>query len=196
MPSKRMKSKNVRRRQTNQTVPFGVSAVPFSPSVSVFRMNLEVFIGKVTTTVTSGVIATTYAVQAGMVNNFAARFGVFDEYLIEKFLLRINTCSSNLSGLMNFWFEPQVGSTGTPAAADAKNNKTLTFAAGENGHTKTLPYNPRNAATQVWTIITTTNASIGNLKCYTNNADFGSAIAVTDYAVLTGIMTVAFRGFG
>jgi hypothetical protein len=158
-------------------------------------MDVEVFIGKITTTVTTGVISQAYAVQAAMIANFGARFVLFDEYLIQKFKLRIDTSSSNLAGILNIWFEPNVASTSAPSAADAKNNKTLTFAAGSNERTHSLTFNPKNVVTQIWNPISSTTTPIGYLKVYTNATDFAASVVATDYAVLTGVMTVYFRGF-
>jgi hypothetical protein len=176
-------------------MPFGMRGPVYTPGNTVVKLPIEVFIGKITTTVTTGVISQAYAVQAAMIANFSSRFVLFDEYLIEWFKLRIDTSSSNLAGILNIWFEPNIASTSAPSAADAKNNKTLTFAAGSNERTHTLRFNPKNAVTQSWTPISTTTAAIGYLKVYTNATDFASSIVATDYAVLTGIMQVAFRGF-
>jgi hypothetical protein len=156
----------------------------------------EVFIGKLTTTVTTGVISSTTALNAAIIANFASRFGLFDEYLIESALLRFDCCSSSNPGIFNVWCEPESGATSAPAATDAKNNKTLTFSCGDNSKTHVLRFNPHNPNTQIWTPITTVTQTCGNLKVYTNNADFGSTTVATDYVVVTGVMNLAFRGFG
>lgn len=198
MPSrkgKRSKRKGGARSANRSYMPFGNRGPVYTPGNSVTRMKIEVFIGKITTTVTTGVISQAYAVQASMIANFGARFVLFDEYMLEKFQLKIDTSSSNLAGILNIWFEPNIASTSAPGAADAKNNKTLTFPAGANERTHRLSFNPRNSVTQAWTPISTTTAPIGYLKVYTNATDFAASVVATDYAVLTGIMTVAFRGF-
>jgi hypothetical protein len=187
-------SKKIRSNR-RETVPYGSIRPVYTPGNAVQMMDIEVYVGKITTTVTTGAIAQAYAINAGLIANFGARFVAFDEYLLESFKLRVDTCSSNLAGLLNIWFEPNIASTSAPAAADAKNNKTLTFSAGSNGKTHTLMFNPKNVVTQAWTPISTTTAAFGYLKVYTDAANFASSIVATDYAVLTGIMRVYFRGF-
>jgi len=194
--SMRSTRKTKRTRTRKAAVPLGYVVANATNGQPDLTMNFELFFGKITTVVTSGLIAYTAALNVGLVNSFAARFGTsFDEYMILSLTVRINTCSSNLPGLLNVWIENQSGATGTPAATDAKSNKTLTFSAGSNEKTWSLSFNPRNTATQTWNLPSNTTASIGNLKIYTNNADFGSSVVATDYAVITGTMRVAFRGF-
>jgi hypothetical protein len=194
MKPQRRNRNGPRRGMKRNVVPYGNVIPKFSPSGSTFRMNLEVSIGKITTTVTTGLIALATAIQAGLVSNFNSRFGTtFDEYLIESFDLYINMCSSSNPGVINFWFETQ--STSSPSAADATNNKTKTISAGSNEKQWRLHFNPRNAVTQAWTPISTTTAPIGYLKTFTNNSTFASSVVATDYAVLTGTLHVAFRGW-
>ncbi len=191
-----MKRVKVTRKNRRQVVPLGSSVPSYTPGIKSTTLAVEVYIGKITTTVTTGVIAQATAIQAALMPNFASRFVLFDEYLIESFKLQVDTCSSNLSGLLNFWFEPNTASNATPTATDAKQNRTLTFAAGSNQKTHTLFFNPRNSATQIWNPITTTNTPIGYLKVYTNTVDYAASTVATDYAVLTGVMRIALRGFG
>jgi hypothetical protein len=194
MPHTKSKQKKISRR--GAAIPLGSARVPFTPGNAPMSINCEVFLGKLTTTVTSGVIASTTPIQAGIIASFGSRFALFDEYLLESFTVKLDTCSSNLAGLINVWFETNATSTATPTQNDAKDNKTLTFAAGSNDRTHKLHYNPRNAVTQVWTPISTTTVTIGNLKVYTDNSNYGSSVVATDYVVMTGVMRVSFRGFG
>jgi len=177
-----------RRRQTTALAPFS----PGQPGV-VFP--LEVFIGKLTTTVTTGVIASSTVIAASLVSNFASRFVAFDEYRIRKFEAIYQLCSSTNPGILNTWCEPLTSNTGAPVANDAKNNRTVTFSASATDKTIRLPYNPRDDNVTIWNAISTTTTSCGNLKVYTNNADFGSSIVATDYVVVTGIIWIEFRGW-
>ncbi len=169
--------------------------IPPSPGNMPIRMKLECFVGKYTTVVGTGVISQMNAIQAGLITNFATRFAMFDEYRIESFLLRVDCSSSTNPGVINVWIESNASATSLPTATDAKDNKTLTFSAGDNARTHVLSFNPRNQNTQAWTPITTTTLSCGEFKIYTDNANYASTTVATDYCVVTGTMTVAFRGF-
>ncbi len=189
------KVKNQRKLKRTSDIQVMPSSIPPYQSLNNKFFVMECYLAKVTSTVTTGVIAFTQSIEAGLVSSFGSRFDAYDEYLIEWFELRVDTCSSNLSGLLNVWIEADATNTGTPTATNAKQNKTLTFAAGANQRTHKLRYNPRNPVTQKWTPTGTTNASIGNVKVYTNTTDFAASTVATDYAVLTGTMGIWLRGF-
>jgi len=192
-----VRSRKLVRTAPRRTVSTLRTRVPNSGTNSVaVRLPIEIFIGKLTTTVTTGVIASTTAIQASLNANFAARFGTcFDEYMIQSALFKFDMCSSALPGLLNVWIESNINSGAAPTLTDAKQNKTTTFAAGSNQRTHTIFFNPKNTVTQAWTLCTTTTAPIGYLKVYTNNADFASSIVATDYVVISGVLTVAFRNY-
>jgi hypothetical protein len=195
VPNRKSRKQN-RRKPNRETIPAGMK-IQGSGTDSVFvKLPIEIFIGKLTTTVTTGVIASTTAIQAALNPNFAARFGVvFDEYMILSAIIKFDTCSSTLPGSINAWIESAIGNSAAPTLTDAKQNKTLTFPAGANQRTHKIIFNPRNVNTQAWTLCTTTTAVCGYLKVYTNNADYGSSVAATDYLVVTGVLNIAFRNF-
>lgn len=192
----KVSNRRVTRRPKRQAVPYGTLIPQYTPGIKNTRLPIEFYIGKFATTVTTGVISLTQAIESVLIPSFSSRFSVFDEYLIESVLVRINTCSSTIPGLINVWFEPNISSSGAPNATDAKDNKTLTFSASSCMNTHTLSFNPRNPGTQSWTPVSTSTTPIGYFKMYTDNANFASSTAATDYAVVTGVMTVCFRGFG
>ncbi len=195
MPRRNKNSKRQGRRP-QADLPLGNRLTAFSPGTPAMRLAVEIFVGKLTTTVTSGQISSSTAIQAALMANFGGRFVAFDEYMIEKVMFKVDCCSQNNPGLINMWCEPVASATGAPNSTDAKQNKTVTFPAGDTSKTHVMKYNPNNAVTQAWTPVSNTTAVCGNFKIYTNNADFGSTTVATDYVVVTGTIWVAFRGFG
>jgi hypothetical protein len=191
MPSTKKIMKPKPRRNTNSFL----STTPFSPGNPAIRLKLEVYVGAYATTAATGAIAVNVPITAGLINSFASRFVLFDEYVIESVTMKLNCCSSSNPGIINAWYEPVAGNTGTPTSTDAKDNKTLTFSAGDNNKTHVIGFNPKNSNTQIWSPITTTSQSCGNFKIYTDHNNFSSSTAATDYLVVSGVMTVLFRGF-
>jgi len=165
----------------------------FSPGVVAITMNIETFVAKYTTTVTTGVIATNNSIQAAMIDSFAARFVGFDQYRIRSVRFQMDCCASTNPGVINVWVEPS--GAGVPNATNAKDNYTCTFSAGDNSKHHILTYNPRDPATQVWTAVATTTSPIGYLKVYTNNADFAASTVATDYLVVMATLVIEFRGY-
>ncbi len=193
--SKQSNRNNKRSAQTKRSTQLTVPWTPAVQGSNLISMDIEAYFGKLTTTVSSGVVANSYAIEAARMDNFSTRFQGFDEYRIESVLIRINCCSSAVTGLMNIWVEPNIAASATPTAGDAKANKTLTFANGANQKTHTIVYNPKNSVTQDWNDINQPNEPIGYLKAFTNNSDFGSPVTAIDVAVVTGVFRVWFRGF-
>ncbi len=156
-------------------------------------MNLEFFVGKFTTTVTTGAIASSTAITVGLVDNFSARFALFDEFKIRSVHLRFYTLSTANQGVINVWIEPL--SNATPTLALSKDNKTLTFSLSDSSRSHTLDYTIKDPNLTIWAPVTTTTAQVGYVKVYTDNAAYGATTVATDVLVVVGTMVVDFRGF-
>jgi hypothetical protein len=149
---------------------------------------------KFTTTVTTGLIATSYAINLGNMPSFATRFGVvFDEARILKAVFRFRPCSSATPGMCNTWVEPV--SSANPTAALAANNKVVAFSMGSNDRVTTLTYSPSDFQYLEFTDATVTNTTVGYLNIYTDNSNYASPTTATDAFVLRAEYIVQFRGY-
>jgi hypothetical protein len=146
------------------------------------------------TTVTTGVIASIQGINSSSINNFATRFVAFEEYRIVKAHLKVRCFSSTNPGVGNFWID-DTGSIAAPTAIEAQQRQGVErFSFSDvNPNVFQLTYTPRSPTEQIWNPIATPQ-SIATWKIYTDNANFGSSIVVTPYILVQGYFTVQFRG--
>jgi hypothetical protein len=181
------KGNNAARRTYN-------AAIPYSPGTPMTTLKIDGASQKFTTTVTTGLIATSYAINLGNMPNFATRFGVvFDEARILEARFKFRPCSSTTPGMCNTWVEPI--SNSAPTAAFAASNKVVSFSMGSNDRVKTLIYRPSDFQYMEFVQASTTSTTVGYLNIYTDNANYASPIAVTDAFVLRAEYIVQFRGY-
>ena len=183
-------SKKLRKHPRNTKIPY--LAPSFDGDVA-FTINIESYVNKATTTVTTGLIAHSHGIQAATIDNFAARFAAFDQYKILKATYAVNCIGATNPGVMVMWFEPT--SSAVPTNTTAVENFAVNFPASDVSRKHVISYNPRDPVTQIWSPVTTTTNIIGYFKLFTNNASFGSSVTATDYAVITATYQVAFRGY-
>jgi hypothetical protein len=186
-------SKKTKQRRVTKPGSIYSSTMPYSPGVPSAVFKVSAGIQKFTTTVTTGVIASSTAIQAAQIPSFGSRFAAFDEYRITHAKFMFYPCSSTNPGTLNAWVEPQ--SSGTPSSSIAQNNKVLAFPIGGNNRVYKLNYSPTDFNFEGWTDLATTTFVIGYLNVYTNNADFASNIVATDAVTVRAEYTVEFRGF-
>lgn len=168
------------------------STMPFSNGVPMTRVKVPAGVLKYTTTVTTGVIASSTPIQAAQVPSFGSRFVAFDEYRIVKARFTFYPCSSSNPGTLNTWVEPKSGTT--PTSSAAQNNKVLAFPIGGNSRTYTLTYRPTDFDLEGWQDLATTTFVYGYLNVYTNNADFASNTVATDAVTVRAEYDIEFRG--
>jgi hypothetical protein len=167
--------------------------IPFTKGVPATSLKIQGNPAKYTTTVTTGVIAVSTAIQAALCSNFSTRFQAFDEYRIIKAIFSAYPCSSNNPGSIVMWVEPL--SNATPTSSLAATNTVTTFSAGGNSKVTTLSYRPVDYAYLDWTPVTTSTSPVGYLNVYTDNANFASSTTATDYCVIRATLTFQFRGY-
>jgi hypothetical protein len=144
------------------------------------------------TTVTTGVINTTYPLQAADLQNFATRFGaLFEEYRIVKVKYSYKPFSVTNPGLLVHWIDEKQAAAPTSAEALQKSNKQF---AASNQSPHTLVWVSNDPLDLQYIDIGTTNTVLCSYKVYSDNANFGSSIVVTSYGVITGDAWVQFRG--
>lgn len=146
-----------------------------------------------TTTVTTGVIAQQYVVQAGQITNFATRFGaLFEEYRIVHCKIKLKNFSSTNPGLFTHWFDEK--DANAPTAAEALQKSKFQFScASPSPHT--MNWTARDPLDLQYISIGTTNTTVVSYKIYTDTATYGSSAVATPYAQITSEFTVQFRGY-
>jgi len=147
---------------------------------------------KFTTTVTTGVIAGTYAVISSNIGSFATRFGsTFVEYRMIRAVFKIRLFSSTNPGIIQIWIDEK--SASAPTAAEAEERAVLTFSAASVDKNPELKWISGDPLDLEYLAIGST-ATLATFKVYTNNANFGSSVVATDYLEMIPIFQFQFRG--
>jgi hypothetical protein len=147
---------------------------------------------KFTTTVTTGLIAGTIAVNSNQVQSFATRFGsTFVEYRVVRARFRVRLFSSTNPGVLQFWIDDQ--STATPTLAEAQERATLIESASATDNYPMLKWVNSDIGDLQYLAIGTPRTS-ATFKVYSNNANFGSSIVATDYLEVEPEFQFQFRG--
>lgn len=190
--SRNPKTRPVNRSRTNVNSSL-TNLVPYAKGQPNLTLKIHTSLAKYTTTVTTGLIARSTSIEAGLAGSFSTRFAAFDEYRIIKVLFEAYPCSSNNPGTLNMWCEPL--NSGTPNATIAATNAVTSFSAGGNSKVTKLVYKPADFAFLDWITVGTTNSTVGYFNMYTDLANYASSAVVTDYVIVHVILTVQFRGF-
>jgi len=162
------------------------------PKQAVWQVWLPVTPQKFTTTVTTGLIAGSIGTNIGFVQSFATRFGsTFVEYRIIKAVFRIRFFSSTNPGIVQFWLDEK--STGTPTLNEALERATVTSNASAIDRIPELRWVCADPLDLQYTAIGTTVTTL-TFKVYSNNANFGSSIAASDYLEVIPEFCFQFRG--
>lgn len=158
----------------------------------VVKIKLPSSATKLTTTVTTGVVASAIQVSSAQLLGFATRFGsTFDEYRIVGINARVIPLGPN-AGIMKCWFDEK--STSAPTANESL-EKTAVSVSLNNAHS--------SSRLQIWRardLLDLQFTAIGSavtpvtFKQYTDNAFWGSSVAVTDVATVQFDCLVEFRG--
>jgi hypothetical protein len=144
------------------------------------------------TTVTSGQVALSTALNSSIITNFAARFPGFSEFRISKCIAKMRCFASTSPGIMNAWFSED--DSGTASATIALRTVCKRFNLSDTGKCHELTYVPHDPAQQTWTLVSSGAPTIGYFKLYTDNANFGSSIVATAVMLLEYEFDVQFRG--
>lgn len=157
--------------------------------VGVFRVFADPI--KATTTVTTGLIATTIPITTALISSFSTRFAMWDEYRITRLRVMFRNFSSANPGLVRAWIEPR--STATPTLAISEASEGLAFNASDIVNPHLLDYKVMDPVLADFTAIGTTQ-NIGNINWFTNNANYGSSTVATDYFLVHIEAVIQFRG--
>jgi hypothetical protein len=146
---------------------------------------------KATTTVTTGLIATTTPITSALISSFSTRFAMWDEYRVTRARIHFRPFAATNPGLIRAWIEPR--STATPTLAIAEASEGLAFSAADVTNTHLLDYKLMDP---VFVDFTQTNATqnVGNINWFTNNANYGSSTVATDYFLVHIELVIQFRG--
>jgi len=147
---------------------------------------------KLTTTVTTGLIAQSLPVSSASVAGFATRFGsTFVEYRIVRAHWRVRFFSSTNPGVIQFWIDEK--SNAAPTLAEAQERYTLTCSAASIDTQPMLKWICSDPLDLQYLAISAT-ANVSSFKSFTNNAQFGSSIVATDYVEIEPEFQFQFRG--
>jgi hypothetical protein len=169
-----------------------LSLIKTYPNQVVWETWLPALPRKLTTTVTSGVIANAYLVQASAINDFATRFGAtFVEYRIIRAKFALRFFSSTNPGIISIWFDEQSNAAPTLLEAEERAIDTLSASSIDTRPvfrwTCADPLDLQYASTAGGRVPVT-------FKVYTNNANFGSSVVATDYCEVVPHLQFQFRG--
>ncbi len=163
------------------------------PGQVVKAFKLEAAPLTVSTTVTTGVIASVYAVKASNIANFATRFGVlFEEYRIVRARFHVRNFSSTNPGLFVHWVDEK--QTGNPTSAEALQKSMKSFSASSPSP-HTITWTSNDPLDLQYIDIGTTSTELCTYKIYTDNTFFGSSTVATAYATIVPEFWVQFRGY-
>jgi hypothetical protein len=164
------------------------------PGQQVVKLKLTGVPNLVSTTVTTGVIAATYQVQAADITNFATRFGnAFDEYRILGCDINVRPVNS-ASGVSAMFFDEK--SQAAPTLADAS-ERTLSLHTNSNASSQSVivhRWRARDLLDLEYTAISTTTVIPVTFKIYTDTANYAAPIVVTAVWLVEPSLYIEFRG--
>jgi hypothetical protein len=147
---------------------------------------------KLTTAVTTGLIANAIPIVKSAIASFATRFGAaFVEYRMVQSKMEIRMFSSNNPGVLQFWFDEK--SSSNPTLVEAAERYVLSINASDITSRKSLMWTAVDPIDLQFTDINTSVTPV-TFKTYTSNANFGSSIVATDYCEVEGAVRFQFRG--
>ncbi len=148
---------------------------------------------KLTTTVTTGQIASVVTITSALITNFVARFPGFEEFRIVKAKIIITMFSSTNPGRVILYADPDDNTT--PTLQLARNHRSMMMGASDVTSPFVMSYTPHDLQKLNYTQVGAADAAIGYFKFFTNNTNLGSSIVATDYLDYSVELTVQFRGY-
>jgi len=188
--NKQMISRKERKERRNYRPELDLR--PAYPGQNVYQTKVCANPYKLTTTVTTGVISSTVAIDFSKVDNSAVRFAAFSEYRIIKAVFNIVCCSSTNPGVAIAWIDEKSATTPTQAMAFAAKGQRFNCSSVDRNHILTWT---SNDPLDLQYVALGTAPNLAFMKVYTNNAVLGSSIVATDYLIVEPTYTVQFRGF-
>jgi hypothetical protein len=145
------------------------------------------------TTVTTGVIAQSLAIDKTAIGDFATRFAsTFDEYRVLKASIKIRPLAVS-TGVTRFFFDEKTSSTPSATQAAERVGQTLANNSAAHASTRSMSWRARDLGDLAYQSIGGSTATVW-LKVYTDTANFGAPIAVTPLWLIEYNITFEFRG--
>jgi hypothetical protein len=148
---------------------------------------------KLTTTVTTGVIASVVTLSSANVASFGTRFAGWEEGRIIKAMFKIDCFSATNPGRILMYQDSD--DVTPPTLALAQSHKAKSFPASDVFEPHVLVFNNHALDKLQYATVAGGLPTVGYIKVYTDNAALGSSIVATDYIGYTIEYTVQFRGF-
>jgi len=155
---------------------------------------VESFNTKLTTTVTSGQIASVINIDpTTLITNWATRFQtLYEEYRVVGAKMRLLNFSSNNPGTMLMFWDEKSATAPTNTTASERATKRVNAGSVDRAHTMT--WNARDLLDLQYTPIGTSVVPV-YWKLFTNSANNGSSAVATDYCTVDFKLHIQFRGF-
>jgi hypothetical protein len=164
---------------------------PAFPGQVVKQMKFEGTPILLTTTVTSGLIASSTIFGFAQIPNWATRVGVlFEEYRIVKVKAILRCFSTSNPGLFTHWIDEKDPAAPTLAEANQKSTKQFQIASIPPRSIAWTAHSPEDLGFKDITV----DYNPATYKIYTNAANFGSSIVATNVAQVTFQYVIQFRG--
>jgi len=145
------------------------------------------------TTVTSGLIASTQAVQKTSISSFATRFATtYDEYRFVGCNYKCRAVGPN-PGVGVVWFDEKSNSTATLTDSQEKTGRRFPFNSGNSKSDFVMRWRANDLVDLQWSAIATTQTP-AYFKIYSDNANYGASIVATPYLLIEPEYIVEFRG--
>jgi len=157
-------------------------------------LKLEGISQLLSTTITTGLIAGTYLVEAADIASFATRFGnTFDEYRILGADITVTPITAS-TGVSRFWFDEK--SSATPTFNDSRERTVVTLP-NSNANARScrkMTWRARDLLDLQYTSIATTSVNPVTFKIYTDNGNYGAPATVTQLWLVESELMLEFRG--
>lgn len=146
-----------------------------------------------TTTITTGVIASSIGISTSLINGFSTRFGLtFDEYRILKVYCKIRPLAVS-TGVTRFLFDEKNSSAVSATGSTQRVGKTLANNAADPKSVTMMTWSARDLLDLQYTAIGSTVTPV-YFKIYTDSTNYGAPATATALWLIEFDLTVEFRG--
>lgn len=162
------------------------------------RVNLDIPVSPGSISIASGAIAGVINIDSSIVKNFATRFAsLFKEFAIVgcRLELRLNNCTAP-QGLMLAYIDENDNSAPTAASLDYAHVEVplVLNAADTTGSLHVLEWKAQSFEDLTWDP-TSSAGLVAYLKVFSSVADTGTTSSTAATIMLTGAISVCFRGY-
>lgn len=165
---------------------------PAFPGQPVWSTIVELDPTILTTTVTTGVVASSIALITSGISNFATRFAAFDEYRVVKIRFQFSCLAPTATGIMTHWVEEKVATA--PSAAIALAATKVQYPMSDVFGKHELIWTPHDVGDLDYTQVGTVK-NLCYLDSYTSVAAYGAPAVATSVVLVQAFLTIQFRGY-